>query len=104
MREQFERGTVSYMVTATLTRPTTIGPTTSRSTRVKFQDIIDIEPLCTPKSRVITLEPVSKRGKVKVVKPASSVTTQTTSSASAGRLTRNNTQTSTASRSTQSVA
>ncbi|EXJ65510.1 hypothetical protein A1O7_01851 [Cladophialophora yegresii CBS 114405] len=100
----FERGTISYMITATLTRPTTISPVTSRSTRIKFQDLIDIEPMSTPKSRVITLEPLSKRGKVKVVKPGSSVTTQTTSSAGAGRLTRNNTQNSTASRSTSSVA
>ncbi|OCT46031.1 pH-response regulator protein palF/RIM8 [Cladophialophora carrionii] len=92
------------MITATLTRPTTISPVTSRSTRIKFQDLIDIEPMSTPKSRVITLEPLSKRGKVKVVKPGSSVTTQTTSSAGAGRLTRNNTQNSTASRSTNSVA
>ncbi|KAJ9606213.1 ph-response sensor protein [Cladophialophora chaetospira] len=100
----FERGTISYMLTATVTRPTTIGPVTSRSAKIKFQDLIDIEPMSSPKSRVITLEPVSKRGKVKVVKPSSSVTTQTTSSASAGRLTRNNTQNSTASRSANSVA
>ena len=91
------------MITATLTRPTTMSQVTSRSVKIKFQDLIDIEPMYTPKSRVITLEPVSKRGKVKVVKPGSSVTTQTASSAGAGRLTRNNTQNSTASRSANSV-
>ncbi|KIW82927.1 hypothetical protein Z517_02170 [Fonsecaea pedrosoi CBS 271.37] len=100
----FERGSVSYLVTATLTRPTTISPMTSRSTKIKFQDLVDIEHMYTPKSRVITLEPVSKRGKVKVVKPASSVTTQTTSSPGAGRLSRNNTQNSTTSRSTHSIS
>ncbi|KIW94437.1 uncharacterized protein Z519_04413 [Cladophialophora bantiana CBS 173.52] len=99
----FERGTISYLVTATLTRPTTISPVTTRSTKIKFQDLIDIEHMYTPKSRVITLEPVSKRGKVKVVKPASSLTTQTTSSPGAGPLSRNNTQHSTNSRSTQSI-
>lgn len=115
------------MLTATLTRPTTISPVTSRSTKVKFQDSIDIESMHTPKSRVITLEPISKRGKVKLVKPGSSVTTQTTNSGGAmigtgtssgsgsgtgtgtgtgtgaGRLTRNNTQNSTTSRSIHSI-
>lgn len=58
----------------------------------------------TPKSRTISLEPVHKRGKVKAVKPASSVITQTTqNTSSAGRLTRNNTQNSTATRSDNSV-
>ena len=92
------------MLTATLTRPTTISPTTTRSTKLKFQDHIDIESMYTPKSRTISLEPVHKRGKVKAVKPASSVITQTTqNTSSAGRLTRNNTQNSTATRSDNSV-
>lgn len=101
---QFERGTVSYMLTATLTRPTTISPTMTRSTKVKFQDRIDIESMYTPKSRVITLEPISRRGKVKVVKPNSSHTTQTTVSSGRTPLTRNNTQTSTTSQSVNSIA
>lgn len=98
---QFERGTISYTLTATVTRPVTISPTVSRSTRIKFRDQIDIEPMFNPKSRVITLEPISKRGKVKVIKPPSSTSTQNISPAS--RLTRNNTQNSTTSRSTNSV-
>ncbi|KAK5330037.1 ph-response sensor protein [Exophiala xenobiotica] len=97
----FERGTISYMLTATVTRPVTISPTVSRSTRIKFRDQIDIEPMSHPKSRVITLEPISKRGKVKVVKPSSSISTQNVSTA--GQLTRNNTQNSTTSRSTNSI-
>ncbi|EXJ79014.1 hypothetical protein A1O3_08515 [Capronia epimyces CBS 606.96] len=99
----FERGTVSYMLTATLTRPTTISPTMSRSTKVKFQDRIDIESMYTPKSRVITLEPVSRRGKVKVVKPTSSLATQTTANGGREPLARNNTQKSTTSRSSNSI-
>lgn len=98
---QFERGTVSYMVTATLTRPTTIAPTTTRSAKLKFQDSIDIESMYTSKSRVISLEPVSRRGKVKVVKPSLSLASHTANGAP--QLTRNNTQTSTATRSTCSV-
>jgi arrestin-related trafficking adapter 9 len=95
------------MVTATLTRPTTISPVTTRSARIKFQDAIDIESMHHPKSRVITLEPLSKRGRVRIVKPSSSVTTHTNSSTGAGtvagRLTRNNTQNSTTSQSTNSI-
>ncbi|KAK4936508.1 ph-response sensor protein [Elasticomyces elasticus] len=97
----FERGTISYMVTATVTRPTTISPTVSRSTKLKYQDSIDIASMYTPKSRVVTLEPISKRGKVKVVRPPPSLTLQNLSTA--GRLTRNNTQNSTTSRSTSSA-
>ncbi|KEF52624.1 uncharacterized protein A1O9_11467 [Exophiala aquamarina CBS 119918] len=104
---EFERGNIAYMLTVTLTRPTTISPTITRSTKLKFQDNIDIEAMYTPKSRVISLEPVHRRGKVKAIKAASSVTTQTTqntqTTSSAGQLTRNNTQNSSATRSSNSV-
>lgn len=59
------------MITATLTRPTTIAPTTSRTLAVKFADRIDIESMYTPKSRAIYLEPMTRRGKVKKVKRSS---------------------------------
>jgi arrestin-related trafficking adapter 9 len=62
---QFERGTVSYFVTATLTRPTTIAPTLSCDRRVLFQDSIDVGHTPTSKPRIISLEPISKRGRVK---------------------------------------
>lgn len=88
----FERGTVCYMISATLTRPVTMLPTHNVFKRIKFKDALDIEPMNTPKSRVISLEPVSKRGKVKRVKPPTSVGTGDTSSR--GRLTRQDTQTS----------
>ncbi|KAF1980885.1 hypothetical protein K402DRAFT_415769 [Aulographum hederae CBS 113979] len=61
----FERGTVSYMVTSTLTRPTTIGPTTLCDRKVYFQDSIDIAPLHQPKPRVISLEPKSRRSRIR---------------------------------------
>lgn len=73
---QFERGAVNYMISATVTRPTTINPTTSKTYKVKFQDRIDIESMYTPKSRAIYLVPVTRRGKVKSLKQSSSVTTQ----------------------------
>lgn len=61
----FERGTVSYMLTATLTRPTTISPTTSCDAKVYLMDAIDIAPIPEPKPRVISLEPISRRTRAK---------------------------------------
>lgn len=62
---QFERGSVSYLITATLTKPTTIAPTLSCHQRVLFQDSIDVGNIALPKPRIISLEPISHRGRVK---------------------------------------
>jgi arrestin-related trafficking adapter 9 len=79
--DQFERGTVSYFVTATLTRPTTIAPTLSCDRRVLFQDMIDVGHTPIPKPRMISLEPISKRDMVKArVKQTSSDMVQESSS------------------------
>ncbi|KAF2499842.1 hypothetical protein BU16DRAFT_524285 [Lophium mytilinum] len=61
----FERGTVSYMLTSTLTRPTTISPTTSCDTKVYLIETIDIAPIHDPKPRTITLEAVSRGSRKK---------------------------------------
>lgn len=89
----FERGAVSYMISATVTRPVTMIPTYTKHKKIKFQDTLDIESLNSPKSRVITLEPMSRRGKVKKVNQTASLGTQDTSSRS--QLSRKNTQNST---------
>lgn len=89
----FERGTVSYLVSATVTRPVTMMPTFTTHEKIKFQDSLDIEAFNVPKSRVITLEPMSRRGKVKRVAQTASQGTHDTSSR--GHLSRNNTQNST---------
>ncbi|KAH7171123.1 hypothetical protein EDB81DRAFT_190841 [Dactylonectria macrodidyma] len=57
----FERGTVSYNITATLTRPTSINPTTSCDRKVMLVEDVDIGLLPTPQPRTIFLEPISKR-------------------------------------------
>ncbi|CAK4014442.1 pH-response regulator palF RIM8 [Lecanosticta acicola] len=57
----FERGTISYLVTATLTRPTTISPTIQCDHKVYFVERIDISHLYPPKARTITLEPLTRR-------------------------------------------
>jgi len=82
------------MITATVTRPTTIAPTMTKQLKLRnFQDLIDVENMYTPKSRVISLEPVSKRGKMKKVKPATSASTPEASIRC--QLTRHNTETAT---------
>ncbi|KAL6234511.1 pH-response regulator protein palF/RIM8 [Aspergillus navahoensis] len=61
----FERGTISYMLTSTLTKPTTMNPTLSCRRRINLLENIDIAGFPAPKPRVVTLEPVSKRSKPK---------------------------------------
>ncbi|KAE8145410.1 hypothetical protein BDV25DRAFT_71433 [Aspergillus avenaceus] len=61
----FERGTITYMLTSTLTKPTTINPTVSCRRRLNLLENIDIAPFPAPKARVVTLEPVSRRTKSK---------------------------------------
>ncbi|KAL4804442.1 hypothetical protein BDV18DRAFT_31178 [Aspergillus unguis] len=61
----FERGTISYMLTSTLTKPTTINPTMSCRRRVNLLENIDIAGFPAPKPRIVTLEPVTKRSKSK---------------------------------------
>lgn len=53
------------MVTATLTRPTTISPTMRCDRKVYFVERIDIGTLVAPHPRTITLEPISRRSKAK---------------------------------------
>ncbi|KAF2209843.1 hypothetical protein CERZMDRAFT_60920 [Cercospora zeae-maydis SCOH1-5] len=61
----FERGTISYMITATLTRPTTISPTIQCDHKVYLVEKIDISQMLPPRPRTITLEPISRRSKAK---------------------------------------
>ncbi|KAK5663249.1 hypothetical protein OQA88_3676 [Cercophora sp. LCS_1] len=61
----FERGTISYMITATLTRPTSITPTMSCERKIFLVEKVDIGPVAVPRPRTIYLEPISKRPKKK---------------------------------------
>ncbi|EGC42656.1 conserved hypothetical protein [Histoplasma capsulatum var. duboisii H88] len=61
----FERGTISYMLTSTLTRPTTISPTISCDKRIMLLETIDVAPLPVPKARIISLEPIIRRSKAR---------------------------------------
>ncbi|KAK3677611.1 ph-response sensor protein [Recurvomyces mirabilis] len=61
----FERGTISYMISATMTRPTTMSPTMVCDQKVYFVEKIDISPIYPPKPRTIMLESVSKRSRAR---------------------------------------
>ena len=61
----FERGTISYVVTATMTRPTTISPVTTCDRKVYFLEQVDIAHVDPPRSRTITYEAQTKRSRAK---------------------------------------
>ena len=62
---QFERGTISYALSSTLTRPATIAPTVSCERKIYVLEPLDIALLSSPKPRVITLKSSKKQGKAK---------------------------------------
>lgn len=53
------------MITATLTRPTTLAPTLQCDHKVYLLERIDISQLFPPRERTITLEPISRRNRAK---------------------------------------
>ncbi|KAL7935270.1 hypothetical protein V8C35DRAFT_321438 [Trichoderma chlorosporum] len=61
----FERGTVSYMVTATLTRPLSMAATMTCERKVMLTERIDVGLLPPPQPRTIFLEPISKKTRKK---------------------------------------
>ncbi|KAI0136339.1 arrestin [Xylariales sp. AK1849] len=71
----FERGTISYMITATLTRPTSIAPTTSAERKVSLIEKVDIGVISPPRERKVTMHAMHKRQRRK--KAAVSTTTPT---------------------------
>ena len=64
------------MITATMTRPTTIAPTLSCERKIAFQEDIDIATLGKPRPQYISLEPIARRSRSRRV-PAIEQTPQT---------------------------
>ncbi|KIN04763.1 hypothetical protein OIDMADRAFT_157064 [Oidiodendron maius Zn] len=62
---QFERGTISYMITSTITRPTSIAATSSCDQKLSLVETVDIALMRAPKPRTISLEPISKRARIR---------------------------------------
>ncbi|KAF2769884.1 hypothetical protein EJ03DRAFT_243788, partial [Teratosphaeria nubilosa] len=61
----FERGSVTYMITAAMTRPSTMSPVTTCERKVYFMERIDISTLYPAKPRHVVLEPITKRSRAK---------------------------------------
>ncbi|KAI0185413.1 arrestin [Xylaria flabelliformis] len=59
----FERGTIGYFVTATLTRPTAIAPTSSCEARVSLVEKVDVGLVGPPRERKVFLQTMKRRAK-----------------------------------------
>lgn len=57
----FERGTIAYIITATLTRPTSIAPTTTAETRVSLLEKVDVGLIPQPRERKVTMHAMHRR-------------------------------------------
>ncbi|KAK6529946.1 ph-response sensor protein [Arthrobotrys megalospora] len=53
----FERGAITYLLTATLTRPTTIHTVSTCTAEIKFSENIDVSMFAPPKPLTISIEP-----------------------------------------------
>ncbi|KAL6716484.1 ph-response sensor protein [Lecanora helva] len=61
----FEHGTISYLITSTVTRPVAIAPTSVQHFKLKVQEVIDIASLQKPKPVAFSMETTQKKGKSK---------------------------------------
>ncbi|TVY36865.1 pH-response regulator protein [Lachnellula subtilissima] len=86
----FERGTISYLITATIVRPTSIAATSSCDRKISLIETVDIGALAAPKPRTISLEPICRRPRrrktVKNKDNASQEATERTSGSEAARI------------------
>src|ERR1700678_1847540 len=71
------------MITATMTRPTSIAATSSCDRKISLVETVDIGPMPPPKPRVISLEPISRKSRKKrAVKSKESESQDTTDASS----------------------
>lgn len=64
---QFERGTISYMVTSTLTRPTPLGPIAQCEPHtIQLEEIVDIGAIPRPKPQVVSVETLARKSMTKI--------------------------------------
>ncbi|KAL3423860.1 arrestin [Phlyctema vagabunda] len=80
----FERGTISYMITSTITRPTSIAATTSCDRKIALVENVDIGLLGPPRPRTISLEPIARRPRRRKTARNSDGTAQETVTAETG--------------------
>lgn len=63
---KFEHGTISYLLTSTLTRPATISPTSTCHRKLNVKGSVDIAPIQIPKPHIVSLEAVRKKAKPRI--------------------------------------
>ena len=61
IRLKFEHGTITYLLSSTVTRPVTIAPTSTLHRKLNVQEIIDIAPIPKPKPQLLSLEASHRR-------------------------------------------
>ncbi|KAI1329598.1 hypothetical protein F5Y16DRAFT_365575 [Xylariaceae sp. FL0255] len=66
----FERGMIAYLITATLTRPTSIAPTSSCEARVSLVEKVDVGLVAPPRERKVFLQAVKRRTRKKRITPS----------------------------------
>ncbi|KAH6660253.1 hypothetical protein BKA67DRAFT_641381 [Truncatella angustata] len=74
----FERGTIAYMITATLTRPTSIAPTTSAERKLALVEKVDVGLVPVPRERKVTMHAMHKRQRRKKTALTNSTPTRST--------------------------
>ncbi|KAL9635699.1 MAG: hypothetical protein Q9164_003296 [Protoblastenia rupestris] len=57
----FENGTITYLITSTLTRPATISPTSIKHFKLKVKENIDIARIPIPRPQSVSLEAITRR-------------------------------------------
>ena len=58
---KFENGTITYLLSSTLTRPTTISPIMVEYCKLKIKENIDIASIARPRPQTVSLETVKNR-------------------------------------------
>ncbi|KAH7034845.1 uncharacterized protein B0I36DRAFT_84744 [Microdochium trichocladiopsis] len=59
----FERGTIAYILTATITRPTAITPTTTCETKVSYIEQVDVGSFPAPTERRVVMQTMRRKPK-----------------------------------------
>ncbi|ORY62136.1 or S-antigen, N-terminal domain-containing protein [Pseudomassariella vexata] len=76
----FERGTIAYVITATMTRPTSISQTTSAETKLSLVEKVDVGLVVPPRERKVTMHAMRRRTRRKK-QPVATTTTAVRNSA-----------------------
>ena len=74
--QQFEHGTISYLLTSTVTRPTTIAPTSSQHRKLSFLESVDVSLIPKPNAEMVSMDVGYKREKPKAGKEKKKVRLQ----------------------------